>query len=107
MNETIIDEDTMRAIERAAEELREHVRTSDEYKGGEGIYLIDEGGDSVPERSWEEVWGKHPEHWRKIWQVAGDVEVVGMSVREVMRIWDDPDWTPDVRFYTEAVGDCR
>lgn len=107
MNGVIIDAGMMGAIDLAAEELWEHVRPSDEYEEGEGIYFIDELGDCVPERGWEEVWGRHPEHWRKIWQVAGDMEVVGMSVREVMRIWDDPDWTPDVRFYTEASGDCR
>ena len=104
MNEVIIDEAMMDAINLAAEELWRRVRPSDEYEEGDGVYFIDGFGDCVPEQCWEEVWGRHPEHWRKVWQVSGDMDVVGMSVREVVRIWNDPDWTPDVVFYTEATG---
>lgn len=104
MNEVIIDEAMVDAINLAAEELWRHVRPSDECEEGDGVYFIDGFGDCVPEQCWEEVWGRYPEHWRKVWQVSGDMDVVGMSVREVVRIWNDPDWTPDVVFYTEATG---
>ncbi|RYQ65451.1 hypothetical protein [Bifidobacterium pseudolongum] len=40
MNEVIIDAGMMGAIDLAAEELWEHVRPSDEYEEGEGIYFI-------------------------------------------------------------------
>lgn len=42
MNEVIIDEGMMDAIDLAAKGLWKHVRPSDEYGEGEGIYFIDE-----------------------------------------------------------------
>lgn len=93
------------AIDAAADELDSRVQ--EEFPSGTGVFRIDEDGDYVSERDWKEIWALHPGWWEEAWVLADNGmysarEVAGMTVGEIAKAYSDPEFCPEIAFYTEA-----
>ena len=93
------------AIDIAANELDGRVR--EEFPSGAPVFRINDEGDYVSEKDWNEVWALHPGWWEEAWMLADNgtyrsEEVAGMTVGEIARAYSDPEYCPEIAFYTEA-----
>lgn len=102
---TVIGSDVMGRILDVTDELRACVR--DEFAPFEGVYRINDLGEYVSEKDWENVWTDRPSWWPKAWVLADNGqhtpdEVSRMSVEEIEAAYGDPGFYPEYAFYTEA-----
>lgn len=93
------------AIERVADELDDRVQQ--EFASGAPVFRINDAGDYVAEKDWNEVWTLHPGCWEEAWMLADNGsyradEVAQMTIGEIARAYSDPEYCPEIAFYTEA-----
>lgn len=93
------------AIDAAANELDDRVQ--EKFPSGAPVFRINDDGDYVSEKDWNEVWALHPGWWEEAWMLADNGtyranEVAGMTVGEIARAYSDPEYCPEIAFYTEA-----
>lgn len=93
------------AIDRAADELDDRVQQ--EFASGAPVFRINDAGDYVAEKDWNEVWALHPGWWEEAWMLVDNGsyradEVVQMTIGEIARAYSDPEYCPEIAFYTEA-----
>lgn len=98
-------QDVLDAIDRAACELDDRVQQ--EFAPGAPVFRINDSGDYVAEKDWNEVWALHPGWWEEAWMLADNGnysadEVAGMTIGEIARTYSDPGYCPEIAFYTEA-----
>ena len=102
-----IGADEMAEVNRADEELRKLAR--ERFEPYAGVYRINDRGDYVSEEDFDGFWSRRPSWHLKAWMLADNGqyssgEVASMSVREIERAYDAPDFEPEVAFYTEWEG---
>lgn len=74
-----------------------------EFDAGESVHRIDDFGNYVSEYDWQKVWSKHPSILEKIYVISweyGNAVTEKMSEEEIDRLYDDPNFSPDVVYFT-------
>lgn len=74
-----------------------------EFDAGEPVHRIDDCGNYVSEYDWQKVWSKHPSILEKIYVLSweyGNAVTEKMSEEEINRLYDDPNFSPDVVYFT-------
>lgn len=100
-----LGEQSMDRILDVTDELEVCVR--EEFEPHEGVYRLNESGEYVSEGDWLNVWKSYPSWWEKAWMLADNgqytaSEIAAMTVAEVERACDDPNFEPEYAYYTEA-----
>lgn len=91
----------------AGEGLRNIAHDIDEFAKGEGVYRINDDGDYVGAREYEEFWGKFPGWYSIAWIVTDNGQytfddVANMTMTELMRVYMSDDFDPEHAYYTEV-----
>ena len=91
----------------AGEGLRNIAHDIDEFAEGEGVYRINDDGDYVGAREYEEFWSKFPGWYPIAWIVADNGQytfddVANMTMTELMRVYMSDGFEPEHAYYTEV-----
>ena len=109
-NGSPIGTETMDAILDVTDALLDSA--TNQFEPNSGIYRINDFGEYVSEKDWERIWSTCPRWWRDAWMLADNGQfraddVAHMSVEEIERAVNDPEFYPEYAFYTEAGEDGR